>query len=147
MHSLHPAPAWIWQTPKPCFLAWMTLWKQELFIRQAFSCAPSSSQKLYIIVNWSTSEFSSSSEACMHLLTWWGWIMHRYGSRDFLFEMVPFQTVETKHNNDSTAILYAVLFSGTRSCAVLWWFLVQATSTTIQYHQTQICDSAEYVSD
>ncbi len=59
----------------------------------------------------------------------------------------PFQTGETKHNNDSTAILYAVLFSGTRSCAVLWWFLVQATSTTIQYHQTQICDSAEYVSD
>lgn len=68
MHSLYPAPAWIWQTPKLCFLAWMTLWKPELFMRQAFSCAPSSSQKLYIIVNGAYTELQVPFQALQKLL-------------------------------------------------------------------------------
>lgn len=37
--------------------------------------------------------------------------MHRDGS-PFLFVMGPFYTVEIKCNEESTAMLYAVLFSG-----------------------------------
>ncbi len=136
----------VWQTPTPYFLAWVTLWKPELFMRQAFSCAPSSSQKLYIIVNWNTSELSSSSEAFMPLLTWWGWIMH-----GLQLSWLPVWDGTTlrlwKQNTIRIALLFYIrsysvgdykILPDCMSCAVLWWFLVQATSTTIQYHQTQI---------
>lgn len=52
--------------------------------------------------------------------------MHRDGSPDFLFVMSPFHTVETKYNEDGTAMLYAVFFSGRLKYPAVLYFLCYA---------------------
>jgi len=95
MHLLHPAIAWIWKTAKPCFMPGSLcefqscLYEKHLVVhlRQARNYA-----LMWIELTHNPSAFSSPSEAFMHLLTQWGWIMHRDGSPDSpVCDHVPFR--------------------------------------------------------
>ncbi len=67
-----------------------------------------------------------------------------------------FQTVETKHNKDSTAILYSVLFSGrlqdpaglyVMCCVVMVFSSGYFNNNPISSNSNIQSDSTEYVSD
>lgn len=67
MHSLHPAIARIWQTAKPCFVPG-SLCECQSCLWEAFSCAPSLSQKLCIIVNGAYTGIQVPFQALQRLL-------------------------------------------------------------------------------
>lgn len=163
MHSLYPAIARIWQTAKPCFVPG-SLCECQSCSWEAFSCAPSLSQKLCIIVNGAYTGIQVPFQALQRLLcTCW------HSEAELCIETAlltsclwwcPFQTVETKHNAGVHFCLTCGLFPWKTIlwylCVVVHWkrhsitflysccmfcadVLVEDTPTS-QCQQTQTCE-------